>query len=76
MFALVESAWHLLVGEALRKLFMNTRLKSGDVGPNAPQVATTHPLHFSAYLFDCLLAVAKLDFCALEATGKQVLCRL
>lgn len=37
---------------------------------------TTHPLHFSAYPFDCLLAVAKQDFCTSEATGKQVLCRL
>lgn len=53
MFALVESAWNLLAGEALHKLFMITRLKSGDVGPNALQVATTHSLHFSAYPFDC-----------------------
>lgn len=70
MFALVEFAWNLLDGEALHKLFMNTRLKSGDVEPNPHRWPTTHPLYFSAYPFDCQLTVHQ------KPPGKQVLCRL
>lgn len=42
-----ELAWNKLTNEGLREQFGNTRVKSGDIGPNVNKAATTHTLHFS-----------------------------
>lgn len=61
----------LLAGEGLRELFVYTRLKSSDVGPNVGKAAG-HSLPPLLCFIPPDSPLAKLGVCVSEASGKQI----
>lgn len=72
----VEPARNLLANEALHKLFGYTRLKSDDVVLNVAMRLKFNSPPILCFIPSLPLAVTKLGFCTLNATGKQITCRL